>query len=70
MTVMWRLRLALKLPVARMQVRRFCDEEALPQIDNLALPLAAHRSLWELIVREPGVLKIYFSGGSKEHENN
>jgi hypothetical protein len=49
-----------------MQVRRFCDEEALPQIDNLALPLAAHRSLWGLLFVEPGVLKIYFSGRSKD----
>jgi len=55
----------VRLLVARIQVARFCDAEALLHIDNLAVPLAAHRNLLDLCFREPGVLKIYFGGRSK-----
>ena len=51
----------IKLPVARFQVRRFCDAEGIANVDNLARPLAEYRSIRALLFEEPAKLRSYFA---------
>jgi hypothetical protein len=63
---MWDVWYHVKLFVAAYQVFRFCDDEARPSVANLAIPLAHHRTMRDLLFREPGVLRIYFEGRSAD----